>query len=505
LSGRDDAVMSVPPPPVLTPVQRSSWTARIFSFPVVMGMALVAMLFAWANQAGHGASVADPDIWWHLRNAADLLHTRHFPHTAPWTFTVAGQPWMNGEWLAELPYSFAYRVVGDRGLFLVTMLVTCAIVLSVYALARMRCGSWRGAFLGAVVTAAFATVSLAPRTLLFGWLCLVAELAVLWNLEKGRDHTAWLPVIFLFWVNLHGSWFVGFVLMLVFFAGGWMEGAWGDLYARRWSPPQKRRLLVVAAAGFAALFVNPYGWRLVAYPLDVAYGQNLMIQSAAEWGSLDFHSLRGKVVLAVLLLLAALQLVRRCRWSVQDLAFALIAIYGAFAYVRFTYLAGILFAPVLAILVTRRPDPPPQKRRTLLNALAMGLLLFSIVLWCPTEQRLRAADAVEFPAKAIPAVRALAAHGNLFADVNWAGYLEWNVPEVREFADTRYDVFVHRGVMADYLRATTLHDTFAILDKYQIRCVLLPQNAPMAYLLAHSARWTTTYDDGQAVIFDRAR
>jgi hypothetical protein len=489
----------------LTASPRGSWSARVFGLPTVMGTALVAMLFAFANQGGKGASVADPDIWWHMRNAAELLRTRHFPHTAQWTFTVAGQPWMNGEWLAELPYFFAYRSMGDRGLYQVTMLVTSAIVLGMYGLARMRCGSWRGAFVGGVVTAAFATVSLAPRTLLFGWLCLVAEMAVLWNLEQGRDYTAWLPLVFLFWVNAHGSWFIGFVLMLVYFAGGWIEGEWGEVVARRWTPAQKRKVLAVTAASFAALFVNPYGWRLVAYPLDVAYGQKLMIQSAAEWASLDFHSLRGKVVLAVLVLLAVLQLVRRCRWRVQDVAFALIAVYGAFAYVRFVYLAGILLAPMVAIAVSRGPDPLPEKRRSLVNALAIAVMLVYIVVWAPTERQLRAADAAELPVNAVRYVQTLAGQGNLFCDVNWAGYLEWNAPEVKEFADTRLDVFVHRGVMSDYLGATELKDTFGVLDKYRIRYVLLPQRVPMAYLLAHSAGWKTTYNDGQAVIFERAR
>lgn len=306
-------------------------------------------------------------------------------------------------------------------------------------------------------------------------------------------------------MNLHGSWFIGFVLMLVYFAGGWIEGVWGEIVARRWTRAQKRKLLLITAAGFAALFINPYGWRLVAYPLDVAYGQNLMIQSAAEWGSLDFHSLRGKLVLAVFLLVAVLQLVRRRRWSLQDLAFALIAVYGAFAYVRFTYLAGILLAPMVAILVSRGPDPPAQPRRSLLNALMMAMMLAYIVIAMPTEQRLRAADAAEFPAKAIPCVQSLAGQGNLFNDVNWGGYLEWNAPQVPTFADTRLDVFVHRGIMRDYLRATNLNDTFPVLDQYEIRYVMLPKNAPMAYLLAHNAAWTTAYDDGQAVIFERVR
>jgi hypothetical protein len=35
--------------------------------------------------------------------------------------------------------------------------------------------------------------------------------------------------------------------------------------------------------------------------------------------------------------------------------------------------------------------------------------------------------------------------------------------------------------------------------------VLLAEDAPAAYLLGHSVDWTRTYDDGQAVMFERVR
>lgn len=498
--------MSAATPPATSAAPRHAWSERLFSLPVLMGLGLAYLLSFYANPGGKTvAAVADTDIWWHLRNAAELLATRHFPHTAPWTFTVPGQPWMNGEWLSELPYYFAYRALGDRGLYLVMMLVTGVIVLGVYLLAHLRAGRWKEAFAGGMVAVVFATVSLAPRTLLFGWLALVAELAVLWSLEKGRDFTPWLPVIFLLWVNLHGSWFIGFVMMLVYFAGGWIEGRWGDLYAVRWTPRLKRRLLIVTALSFAALFVNPYGWRLVAYPLDVAYGQKLMIQSAAEWSSLNFHDLRGKIVLLVLAILAVLQLVRRRRWSVQDLAFAAIAIYGAFSYSRFLFLAGMLIGPFLAMSLSAGPEnpPAPNRRQQGINALAIAAVLVLIVLRVPSEQQLRAGVAADYPEKAIPWVRSLAGQGNLFNDFNWGGYLEWNAPQVSEFADTRLDVFVHHGILADYLRAAQLQDPLEVLDRYRIRYALLYKKSPLAYFLQRSPGWKTEYDDGQAVALER--
>lgn len=486
---------------------RNTLSARLFSLPVVMGLALVGLLVFFSNPVGGRvvSAVADPDIGWHLRDAAQLLHTGHFIRTETWTFTVAGQPWINFEWMAELPYYFAYQWMGDLGLYFVMMLLMEAIIGGVYLLCRLRSGSWNAAFLASVAAVLFATVSFAPRTLLFGWLFLVIELGILWSLGKGRDYTAFLPLLFLLWINTHGSWFIGLVLMVLFFSAGWIEGQWGSLYAVRWTPPQKRKFLLVTVASFALLFVNPYGWRLVAYPLDVAFRQNETLHYVAEWGSLDFHTARAKVVLGIYGLLALLQLVRRIRWNLQDLIFLAVAVYGGFTYIRFLFMAGILIAPLLAIHLSRghRSSALPAKGERWVNGFAMAVLLAFIALRIPTEQQLRAGVAANYPEKALPYVRALAGKGNLFNDFKWGGYLEWNAPQVKEFADTRVDIFVHEGILRDYLRATKGEDTDAILDKYRIQYVLLSRDAPMVYLLEHEPDWKTMYQDDQAVVLER--
>src|SRR5690349_20663171 len=45
-------------------------------------------------------SLEDPDIWWHLADARQLVTTHHFMHAEPNSFTVGGKPWVNPEWLA---------------------------------------------------------------------------------------------------------------------------------------------------------------------------------------------------------------------------------------------------------------------------------------------------------------------------------------------------------------------------------------------------------------------
>lgn len=473
-----------------------------------MGAGLIALLaYLACPTSGPCTMVADPDVWLHMRYVRHLVQTGHFIRVDTWTFTVAGLPRLNLEWGAAVPYYFAWKGLGVAGFYLVTMLAMAAILLGIYWLSWMRSGSWKAAFAASVAAALFATVSLAPRTLLFGWLFLVIELAVLWSFARGRDFTLWLPPLFLLWINVHASWFIGLVLMAVFFACGWFECTWGHLDSVRWTTSQKRRIVQVTVVSVALLFINPWGWRLVAYPFDVAYGQQTTLRYVAEWASLDFHALRGKLVLAVFLLLAVLQLIRPRRWSLQDLAFALIGIYGALTYSRFLFLAGILLAPMLALSLAsflKKEERIPSRGERWINAAALAAVLGFIALHVPTQQQLQAGVAEVFPERAIPFVRTLAGKGNLFNNVNWGGYFEWSAPEVKEFADTRVDIFVHQGVLEDYIRATHLQDTCAILDKYRIQYVLLDQQNPAAYLLARSPQWKTVYHDPQAVVFERA-
>lgn len=487
---------------------------RVFRLPTVFATLLVTLLVYLSVSSGKTIrAIADPDIWWHLRDAALLVRSGHFIHADSLTWTVAGKPWINFEWLAELPYYFAYQLLGDVGLYLVLIAVIAATLVGTYYLACLRSGNCKAALFAGFIALLLSSVSLGPRTLLFGWLLLVLELAILWNYERGRNFTWALPPLFLLWINTHGSWFIGFVLFGVWLACGLFQFELGFLSARRLTPPQMRRLLAIAAASFALLFINPYGWRLVTYPLDVAYGQKLNIDYVAEWASLDFHSARGKIVLATFLLLVALQLLRPRRWTLQDLAFAAIGLYGAVTYVRFTFLAGILVTPLLAASLAPFFKPYNEEgdpRRA--NAVSVAILLGVLAYLFPTAQKLHAGIVESYPEKALPYIRSLVPSSQtpgqrVMVSYDWAGYCEWQVPQMPQFMDSRVDIFTHLGVFADYIQAIKIQDPFATFDKYGIRTVLLDKQTDEAliYLLAHTPGWHKTYDDGLAIAFQRMK
>ena len=127
-----------------------------------------------------------------------------------------------------------------------------------------------------------------------------------WIVSSGQGKGLWfLPPLFALWINLHGSWVFGMVVFVLTIASGLVEGEWGLVVARRWTSGELKKLLLAFAASVTALFVNPFGYKLVTYPFDLLFRQQSNMQNVAEWRSVDFGTGNGKLALIVILALLA--------------------------------------------------------------------------------------------------------------------------------------------------------------------------------------------------------
>ena len=450
-------------------------------------------------------TIEDPDIWWHLRNAQLQLHTRSFLTSDTYSFTARGAEWINHEWLAEIPFYLGWRIAGAQGVLAITALLLAMIFIGVFYLALRHSKSPPVAFLCTLVSVFLSTVSFGPRTLLCGWLCLIIELLLfdhLLSLEAPHaERIVWaFPLLFGLWVNLHGSWLIGFVLLVVFAAAGCIRCEAGALHNPILSKPLRKSLLLSTAASFGALFLNPYTYRLVLYPFDLAYRQKLNIASVEEWATLDFHTMRAHCLFLVLALFVGSLLFRRRNCALYELAFLFIGVYAAFTYSRFLFLAAILVLPILAKDFALWSTPRRAPDRPLLNAGIMVSVLLLAAAWQRTPMP---AGVPSYPDRALPYLRALEPHGHVMNDYLWGGYLAWHTPDTPVFIDSRVDIFERNGVFRDYLDATRMVNTLAILDKYKIDYVLFRADAPIIYLLEHTQGWRTDYRDPSTVLLER--
>ena len=196
-------------------------------------------------------------------------------------------------------------------------------------------------------------------------------------------------------------------------------------------------------------------------------------------------------------------LVDRRKWKLPDLALVVFGLYCGLTYVRFLFLAALLIAPLLARFLDFLPPYRPENDKPILNAILLSIILGFFVWHVPPEKKLRGELGQHFPLAAMGYIEAFGLPSNVFNLYSWGGYLTWTRPETKTFIDSRTDIFEYAGVFKDYLGIARLEDTYALLDKYQIRSILLPPDYPVCYVLEHRPEWKIAYKDSIAVLLER--
>ena len=446
---------------------------------------------------------AEPDIWWHLRDAAYLFQNHTIPRVDTYSFGAAGSPWLNHEWLSEIPFYLGFKATGLQGLLAVYFALLVLIYAGVYYRSCRAGADRKNATVATLLAIFLGVVSIGPRVLLFGWLCMVGLLLVLDHFQRTGKGLWLLPLLFALWVNLHGSWIFGMVVLGLTIISGLVEGEWGLVVARRWSPGELKNLLLALAASLAALFVNPFGYKLVLYPFDFLFRQPSNMKHIEEWQSVDFSTGTGKLALIVIFGLLAAALFSRRRWRLDEVLLTAFALWAALSHARFLFFVGLILVPILAPRLTLFPPYDRKIDKPSFNATIMAAVVGSLIFFFPSTTQLQQKVDEEYPRAALEFMQRQHLNGRVFNQYVWGGYMEWNAPELKPFTDGRTDIFVYNGAFDDYLKAGSIQTPLEILDKYRIDYVLLQPKRPLGYLLEHSPAWRPIYTDKVAVLLER--
>jgi hypothetical protein len=337
----------------------------------------------------------------------------------------------------------------------------------------------------------------------FGWLCLIVLLLVLERFQQTGKGLWVLPPLFTLWINLHGSWVFGFVVMGIYVVSGLVQGQWNNVAAERWTPVQLRKLLLIFAASVGALFANPYGYKLVWYPFDLLFRQKVYLDSMGEWQSVNFHTGWGKLALFMIFALLGTAWFSRKPWKLCDILLATFAVWASLNHLRFLLFAAIILVPILAPRLRLFPPYDAEKDKPWLNLAITAAVVAIIVGSYPSAAQLQNNIDSQFPRDALRFIQQRQITGRLFNWYDFGGYIEFYAPAIKTFADGRTDIFAYNGVLNDYIKINAIESSFELLDKYKIDYVLFPVDTRLTYVLAHSPGWHTIYEDKVARLFER--
>ncbi len=487
--------------------------------------ALVAVLALAACLQIH--RLDDADTWWHLATGRTIWTTGAVPRTDPFSFTAAGAPWINRQWLFEIVLYASWLVAGPAGPSLVAGAAFVAAFALLARLIRRRMPGWATALVVvAAVLAAVERFTVRPEALTY------AFLAVSLLLTDGRvtaRTAAALVALQLVWANCHALSVLGLVPIGAALAAAVAAQALplpARVRAVNAREPAEVRNLAAAFVGAAvAEAATPFGLRGAVYPLwlfSLIRGDRVLSFTIVEHRATRLAELSPVASAALVAILAASALAivfawRRLRFAdvINALSFGTLALLAR----RNVALAGFGLTPLIASALgppARAVDAWLAARR--LRALAGGLVATAALVLCAGVVTGRFYEDAHLsrvfglgesllyaPVGAVDFLTAQAPEARVLNDDEVGGYLIWRGRPV--FLDGRLQVYPE-DVYLDWQHVLDDPRNFAgVAARRGIGAVVLHHPSPgrleIAQAVANTPGWRIAFLDGAAIVLLR--
>lgn len=491
------------------------WSLDIYD---VLVITVFGVFFAAAAQPR-----VDVDLGWHLRTGQLIWETGTVPHSDPFSFTVAGKPWITHEWLSEAIMFPVYAAWGFGGLILLFAAVNTVGWWFVYRHIRED-GGGRAWAAGLLLLGGLTGLNLwGTRPLVFTLLLAPIYAYLLHRWWKG-DRRALLPLapLMVLWVNLHGGYMFGLGLIGLYLLGAVVSRRLGAD-----GPRSLRPLALAGVATFLATLANPNTYQIIWYPFDTLTSA-AMREYLADWPSPDFHEPRFlpfALMLALLFVAAA-----RAGQALKPIDILLVLALAAMGLQsnRHIPLFALVATPVLSrwlpnlgtdarrlvgrLRLARRlqfanREVPQNGKTVALNCLVLLAVLSSISLKVAEAVAPEATLAVHrqyFPVDAVRYIEENDIRGRIYNAYNWGGYLVLHFyPERLVFIDSRADVYRDEFIL-EYLETYYVRPGWReTLQRHDVAYALIEANGPLHILLEASGEWRVLYRDEVAVLLER--
>ncbi len=432
----------------------------------------------------------DPDLGWQLRCGQLILQGQGFCGQNQFSALMSGYQWVNHYWLYQTMLFFIWEHFGFLGLSIFNALIVTLIFFVFDRTIKNYLWEKKIAIL-LLFYFSWGVFSLGIRGQLLGILYFTL---VFFCLTKKKE--IYLPLVFLFWANTHGSAVFGLATLLLF-----LFQDFKNISAK----------MLIFSACFFATFLNPFGWGIFPEAWRHLGGVHLD-QLIAEW-------VPPSVNQRVLLFLSGLGLLffsPRPLWPVIFSLFFLAL--RARRNVPFFWL--LFFILFFQSRVVQKWLTGWQKKESLRKDLLLltSFLLFFYGLVIQPRQTFQAnaswgnycqTSTVGYPCQAVEFLKKQPASsaGNLFNRYEWGGFLIWQLPQFKVFVDGRMPAWSTPSPYTIYLETLQTQPGWQeTLDQHQIKWILISPGTFMDLKLQPDPEifgWQEAYRDKISVIYRR--
>lgn len=457
--------------------------------------------------------IAPNDFWYHVRAGAWICENGALPTVAMFSSAAPPQtPYFYQSWIAEV---VMYKVLAMGGLdwieILRTLCLTAAFALLQFTVWR-RCGriaphmegSTRARIAALITLLAFAmaasNMDIRPQTFSAPLFSLFVFLLLEWPFREGKFHKsiiATIALLMLLWVNTHGAFFTGFILVTLYCIGEFLQAALSKkpkielLFGKSSSSQSLQLCAVMALLAAAATLVNQRGpaiyayiWMFAGLEAGQKFIQEWQAPSLDEWyGVLFFAALALFLILFVVVISrsksapAASNPVGAAGIRLSELLIVAALAVMALRDIRSIIWFALFAAPLLASMISRlagskeaKKEEPVPRAAQLINAVILVMLagsFFPFLPWFKTSIPMPPDFLSHFapnpkgnfpigfqndppllldrdnPVEAVAALSANPPQGKVWNDFVYGSYLVWATryePRLAPWADPRVEM-----------------------------------------------------------------
>lgn len=451
---------------------------------------------------------ADVDLWGNVHFVSAPAWSADFHRVNTFSFTEPGHSWINHEWLAEYVFNRVHAGLGNSGLLCLKVLLGLLMIGLMNSVIRHDCRSGLVRFLWLLLVISVMGFGFNMRPHLFSFAMLAGFMVLLRRGTFGWGFLVAVPLLGLVWVNLHGAFFTGLVLLAVFLAGE----AWKKAAHREGALPGRQLAILAGALGLflAVTLANPYGFDLWKF---VAGSAATFRPYLTEWAPfdprVDLAEHADFVVLSVLTL-AGLVFTRERRDPVW-VAILVIAFAAALLMRRNIP----LFALVAGFVAARHVDSLAGERlsqladRISMRAMAVGVALF-IALSAFATATFNKVNPLQieiprdrYPVEIMAFLENNRIQGNALLFFDWAEYgIAHLYPRCRVFLDGRFTDAYDIATVNDYFNFLYAGNGWdAALQRYPSDIVLIHRQLPVYREMLSQPGWELVVQTDLAALF----
>lgn len=460
----------------------------------------------------------DYDWGWHYRLGEFFFKHGHIMYHDIFSSTMQGYVWINHEWLYDpLVYvlfnatSFwGLSVAGAIVLLLAFYFCVKGIKVKPYMLAIL-------AFLFGYLTSGVAWQGL--RSQIIALLLIAINMYLLRLVEKGNKKIYLVfPVLYLLWVNLHGTFIFGLLIFGLFV----IQKLAIDSRRKDKMYFGKNELYLLASflVSIAVTFINTFG--IGVYFEALRHFGNPLLKYIVEWDPVEFPSTFYLMMITFALLFlftVAMEYRKVKKLNIYMLGVGMLTFYLAYGARRYVAVAVVVVAPFIALYFQDvRIHIEKFKTTSMLLCLsiviALEISIFRRIIPWKIFNNYSYKEYCFFGPNCSEGLTAyLLAHppqGQGLSFYDWGGYLIGRGVPAKLFIDGRMHLWEnpdHYQVFLEYQKIYYEGD-IKRFDSYNFSWVIVPRKSYMhAYIVLKKVKgiWVNKYEDDNAVYYVRDR